>query len=157
MGRPRRSDRRSHDDRVVHEGNSELSTIVDGAEFRGKISQERPVFLVKNRVEIELQVFLGQKYGYRPIPTYILSSELLLIRDELVATGNDGTLIDTWYRKDSNAVPPVSVLQPISSILINFNNKVRNLIARREGNVSSLEIIFEIKDESETKQIGNYS
>lgn len=47
-----------------------------------------------------------------------------MIRDELVATGNDGTLIDTWYRKDSNAVPPISVLQPISSILINFNNKV---------------------------------
>ena len=48
-----------------------------------------------------------------------------MIRDDLMATGNDGTLIDTWYRKDSNAVPPVSVLQPISSILINFNNKVR--------------------------------
>ncbi|KAH1018594.1 hypothetical protein HUJ05_006333 [Dendroctonus ponderosae] len=68
-------------------------------------------------------VFLGQKYGYRPIPTYILSSELQLIRDELHATGHDVLLIDTWYRKDSNAVPPISVLQPISSILINFNNK----------------------------------
>ncbi|XP_049825029.1 NACHT and WD repeat domain-containing protein 2 [Aethina tumida] len=68
-------------------------------------------------------VFLGQKYGYRPIPTYILSSELQLIRDELANTGHDPTLIDTWYRKDSNAVPPISVLQPISSILVNFNNK----------------------------------
>ncbi|XP_030746594.1 NACHT and WD repeat domain-containing protein 2 [Sitophilus oryzae] len=68
-------------------------------------------------------VFLGQKYGYRPIPTYVLSSELQMIRDELAATGHDATLIDTWYRKDSNAVPPISVLQPISSILINFNNK----------------------------------
>uniref|UniRef100_A0A6P7FQL4 NACHT and WD repeat domain-containing protein 2 n=1 Tax=Diabrotica virgifera virgifera TaxID=50390 RepID=A0A6P7FQL4_DIAVI len=68
-------------------------------------------------------VFLGQKYGYRPIPTYILTSELLLIRDELAATGHDPTLIDIWYKKDANAVPPISVLQPISSILINFNNK----------------------------------
>ncbi|XP_018333645.1 NACHT and WD repeat domain-containing protein 2 [Agrilus planipennis] len=68
-------------------------------------------------------VFLGQKYGYRPIPTYILSSELQMIRDELAATGNDVALIDTWYKKDSNAVPPISVLQPISSILLNFNNK----------------------------------
>ncbi|XP_068899926.1 NACHT and WD repeat domain-containing protein 2 isoform X2 [Tenebrio molitor] len=68
-------------------------------------------------------VFLGQKYGYRPIPTYILSSELQMIRDELAATGHDPVMIDTWYRKDSNAVPPISVLQPISSILINFNNK----------------------------------
>ncbi|XP_064214500.1 NACHT and WD repeat domain-containing protein 2 isoform X2 [Tribolium castaneum] len=72
---------------------------------------------------LEFQVFLGQKYGYRPIPTYILSSELQLIRDELAATGHDPVLIDTWYRKDSNAVPPISVLQPISSILTNFNNK----------------------------------
>nr|XP_018912430.1 PREDICTED: NACHT and WD repeat domain-containing protein 2 isoform X2 [Bemisia tabaci] len=68
-------------------------------------------------------VFLGQKYGYRPIPTYILSSELQMLRDELAAGGTDVTLLDTWYRKDANAVPPVSVLQPISSILINFNNK----------------------------------
>ncbi|KAJ6634768.1 NACHT and WD repeat domain-containing protein 2, partial [Pseudolycoriella hygida] len=68
-------------------------------------------------------VFLGQKYGYRPIPTYILSSELQLLRDELTALGIDGVLLDTWYKKDSNAVPPISVLQPISSILINFNNK----------------------------------
>lgn len=73
------------------------------------------------------QVFLGQKYGYRPIPTYILSSELQMIRDELVSSGHDPILIDTWYRKDSNAVPPVSVLQPISSILINFNNKVTKI------------------------------
>jgi len=72
-----------------------------------------------------LQVFLGQKYGYRPIPTYILSSELQMLRDELANSGTDPVLLDTWYRKDSNAVPPVSVLPPISSILINFNNKVR--------------------------------
>ncbi|CAH0599180.1 unnamed protein product [Chrysodeixis includens] len=68
-------------------------------------------------------VFLGQKYGYRPIPTYVLSSELQMLKDELVAGGVDTILLDTWYKKDSNAVPPVSVLQPISSILINFNNK----------------------------------
>ncbi|XP_066996019.2 NACHT and WD repeat domain-containing protein 2 [Anabrus simplex] len=68
-------------------------------------------------------VFLGQKYGYRPIPTYIISSELQLLRDELASVGIDVSLLDTWYRKDSNAVPPVSVLQPISSILVNFNNK----------------------------------
>ncbi|GBP66176.1 NACHT and WD repeat domain-containing protein 2 [Eumeta japonica] len=56
-------------------------------------------------------------------PTYVLSSELQMLRDELAAGGVDVILLDTWYKKDSNAVPPVSVLQPISSILINFNNK----------------------------------
>lgn len=68
-------------------------------------------------------VFLGQKYGYRPIPTYVLSSELKLITDELSAMGIDPILMDTWYKKDSNAVPPVSILQPVSSILVNFINK----------------------------------
>lgn len=36
----------------------------------------------------------------------------------------DVGLLDKWYKKDSNAVPPTSILQPISSILKNFNNKV---------------------------------
>lgn len=70
-------------------------------------------------------VFLGQKYGYRPIPTYILSSELALLREELNNLNVDGSLLDMWYKKDANAVPPISVLQPISSILVNFNNKVK--------------------------------
>ncbi|CAD6995895.1 unnamed protein product [Ceratitis capitata] len=42
---------------------------------------------------------------------------------ELTSMGVDRALLDLWYKKDSNAVPPMSVLQPISSILINFNNK----------------------------------
>ncbi|XP_020292680.1 NACHT and WD repeat domain-containing protein 2 isoform X2 [Pseudomyrmex gracilis] len=68
-------------------------------------------------------VFLGQKYGYRPIPTYVLSSELEMLRTELESQGMDVSLLDRWYKKDSNAVPPTSILQPISSILKNFNNK----------------------------------
>ncbi|KAL2749964.1 NACHT and WD repeat domain-containing protein 2 [Vespula maculifrons] len=68
-------------------------------------------------------VFLGQKYGYRPIPTYILSSELEMIKTELDNQGIDVSVLDQWYKKDSNAVPPTSILQPISSILKNFNNK----------------------------------
>ncbi|XP_014210635.1 NACHT and WD repeat domain-containing protein 2 [Copidosoma floridanum] len=68
-------------------------------------------------------VFLGQKYGYRPIPTYVLSSELEMLRNELDSQGTDVGVLDTWYKKDSNAVPPTSILQPISSILKNFNNK----------------------------------
>ncbi|XP_011338040.1 NACHT and WD repeat domain-containing protein 2 isoform X2 [Ooceraea biroi] len=68
-------------------------------------------------------VFLGQKYGYRPIPTYVLSSELEMLRTELESLGMDVSVLDKWYKKDSNAVPPTSILQPISSILKNFNNK----------------------------------
>jgi hypothetical protein len=67
--------------------------------------------------------FGGQKYGYRPIPTYIVSSELAMLREVLVTMGNDVSLLDKWYRPDFNAVPPVSILQPIDTYLIHFLNK----------------------------------
>ena len=67
--------------------------------------------------------FGAQKYGYRPIPTYIVSSELALLREVLVTMGNDVSLLDKWYRSDFNAVPPVSILQPIDTYLVHFLNK----------------------------------
>ena len=69
-------------------------------------------------------MFLGQKYGYRPIPTIILASEFELLRDAIKEEPDDLTLVETWYKTDENAVPPVNILQPISSILTNFNSKV---------------------------------
>ncbi|OXA41694.1 NACHT and WD repeat domain-containing protein 2 [Folsomia candida] len=68
-------------------------------------------------------VFLGQKYGYRPIPTIIMASELIMLKETLVQMGVDTYLLDLWYKKDTNAVPNVFILQPISTILLNFNNK----------------------------------
>ncbi|KAK7065481.1 NACHT and WD repeat domain-containing protein 2 [Halocaridina rubra] len=67
--------------------------------------------------------FGGQKYGYRPIPSMILGSELLMLRDALLNMGVDTTLLDTWYKKDTNAVPFVYILQSISTILVNFMNR----------------------------------
>lgn len=37
-------------------------------------------------------------------------------------------LLDKWYKKDTNTVPPVYILQPISTILTNFNNKVWKIL-----------------------------
>ncbi|XP_054714444.1 NACHT and WD repeat domain-containing protein 2-like [Uloborus diversus] len=67
--------------------------------------------------------FLGQKYGYRPIPTVIDGKEYRMIRDCLAALSLDNSLMDRWYREDTNAVPSVYILQSISTILVNFNNK----------------------------------
>ena len=78
--------------------------------------------------------FGGQKYGYRPIPTEIIHSELKQLREVLVTMGNDVTLLDKWYRVDMNAVPPVSILQPITTHLIHFLNKrVPQLQSRDAG------------------------
>lgn len=71
-------------------------------------------------------VFLCQKYGYRPIPSEILSTELELLKRTLREEHEDISLLENWYIEDSNSVPSMFVLQPISSILVNFNNKVHN-------------------------------
>ena len=48
--------------------------------------------------------FGAQKYGYRPVPTEINTDELSTVRQVLVTMGNDVSLLDKWYRKDSNKV-----------------------------------------------------
>ncbi|CAI5452798.1 unnamed protein product [Caenorhabditis angaria] len=68
-------------------------------------------------------VFLCQKYGYRPIPSEILSTEFEMLKRTLKEEHEDVTVLETWYIEDTNSVPPMFVLQPISSILVNFNNK----------------------------------
>ena len=67
--------------------------------------------------------FGGQKYGYRPIPTKIETSELKLLRETLVKMGADVSLLDKWYLSDTNNVPPISILQPIDTHLVHFLNK----------------------------------
>ena len=46
-----------------------------------------------------------------------------MLKDTLAQMGVDTHLLDLWYQKDTNAVPHIFILQPISSILVNFNNK----------------------------------
>ncbi|ESO82088.1 hypothetical protein LOTGIDRAFT_135306 [Lottia gigantea] len=68
-------------------------------------------------------VFLGQKYGYRPLPTHVLVREFEMLRECARNVPSELELLDEWYKRDNNSVPPVYVIQPISSILPNFNNK----------------------------------
>ena len=58
----------------------------------------------------------------------MLGSEFLLLREALHSMNIDTHLLDTWYKIDTNAVPFVFLLQFISTILVNFNNKVPNRI-----------------------------
>lgn len=56
-----------------------------------------------------------------------------MLRDCAQNDPEELNLMDTWYRRDDNTVPPVFILQPISSILTNFNNKVSLAVCREGG------------------------
>ncbi|CAF4288993.1 unnamed protein product, partial [Rotaria sp. Silwood2] len=66
-------------------------------------------------------VFLGQKYGYRPLPTKIEEAEF---RNGLsVSSPDDARLFSLWYKLDSNNIASLFCLQPVSLIFINFTDK----------------------------------
>lgn len=56
-------------------------------------------------------ILLGDRYGWRPLPAAIPASEFERLRAE-IAAGADGDLVDAWYRRDDNAVPPEFRLEP---------------------------------------------
>lgn len=55
------------------------------------------------------------------------AAELDMMRECVRDVPAEVELLDKWYKKDANTVPPVYILQPISTILTNFNNKVNHL------------------------------
>ncbi|XP_070537831.1 NACHT domain- and WD repeat-containing protein 1-like [Ptychodera flava] len=66
--------------------------------------------------------FLCQKYGYRPFPPKIPAAEFEVMRKVSMENGQSVELMDEWFQKDENAVPPIYVLHPISSKLTHFND-----------------------------------
>ena len=68
-----------------------------------------------------LQTFLGQKYGYRPFPAKIRSSEFETLL-AAVEKEDDLQLLKHWFWRDDNAVPTQYLLQPITSLLPDYRN-----------------------------------
>lgn len=77
-----------------------------------------------------MQVLVGEKYGYRPLPTVIPAGELEMLcaivagEQEPEGGAERSQLLQQWYKKDANSIEPIYVLQSISSIITNFKNKV---------------------------------
>ena len=67
---------------------------------------------------------VGQKYGFRPIPPIIPLAEYDLVKKTIQDLGKNSDYFVEWYAEDENAEPPEMVLQPISSKLPNFLNKL---------------------------------
>jgi NACHT domain- and WD repeat-containing protein len=56
-------------------------------------------------------VLLGDRYGWQPIPSEIPASEFEKIIEALDDRG-ERLLVESWYRRDDNAIPAVFCLQP---------------------------------------------
>ena len=63
------------------------------------------------------QCLLGQRYGPTNLPMTILHNEFEQLRNVFLNRQNDLELLHQWYIKDSNAIPALYVLQPISKVL----------------------------------------
>eukprot|EP00794_Sanderia_malayensis_P011746 gene11746-12966_t len=66
--------------------------------------------------------FLGQKYGYRPFPPKIHHSEFEAMLST-IKKREDNDLLTKWFIKDDNLVPAMYTLQPVRSLLPNYNNR----------------------------------
>ena len=56
-------------------------------------------------------VLLGQRYGWRPVPARIEVREFDAVRARFPGLG-ERALIDHWFQRDDNAVPPEYLLRP---------------------------------------------
>jgi len=56
-------------------------------------------------------VLLGDRYGWRPLPVRITADEFERVRDA-INDGTDSALVQTWYQRDDNAIPPEYLLKP---------------------------------------------
>jgi len=64
-------------------------------------------------------ILLGDKYGWQPIPEIIPEDEIDLILGKLEGKGKE--LIQNWYKRDENSIPPKFVLQPKGDALKDYN------------------------------------
>ena len=69
-----------------------------------------------------IKVFFGQKYGFRPFPANIFVDEF----DSIIVQVSDDEkqLLKQWFQRDDNNDPAQYVLQPITSKLAHFSDKV---------------------------------
>ena len=70
---------------------------------------------------LALQAFIGNRYGYRPVPAHITEGDFMVLTAMAALKEScDVCLLKEWYQLDANAVPPVYQLQPITSKFPHF-------------------------------------
>ena len=54
-------------------------------------------------------ILLGERYGWCPLPAHIEAAEFEAVRNRIAP--RDRSLIDSWYERDDNSVPPEYLLK----------------------------------------------
>ena len=72
------------------------------------------------------QGLVGEKYGSIRVPGEVESAEFEMILDAAVESALDTRLLEEWYCRDENAVPPTYYLKPKAQMLKNYQNSVRD-------------------------------
>ena len=68
------------------------------------------------------------------MPTRILEKEFQLIIKTIETEVPNVELLLTWYKLDTNSLPPVYVLMPVSSVFKNFTNKNEKKLMEEDQN-----------------------
>lgn len=70
------------------------------------------------------QGLIGEKYGSIRVPGEVESAEFEMILDVAVEAGLDTRILEEWYCRDENSVPPAYYLKPKAEMLKNYQNSV---------------------------------
>lgn len=81
---------------------------------------------------------MGEKYGSIRVPGEVESAEFEMILDAAVEAGLDTQILEEWYCRDENAVPPAYYLKPKAQMLKNFQNSVSPPAPRSYGAILML-------------------
>ena len=65
----------------------------------------------RTRIKPNFIVLLGQRYGWRPLPSRIETGEFEAVRNQ-IGDSEERALVEGWYQRDDNAVPPEYLLKP---------------------------------------------
>lgn len=78
---------------------------------------------------------MGEKYGSIRVPGEVESAEFEMILDAAVEAGLDTHILEEWYCRDENSVPPAYYLKPKAQMLKNYQNSVSaaNTLPSRKG------------------------
>ncbi len=83
------------------------------------------------------QALLGNQYGHRPIPRLIPETEFELLISKLPKDSESLMLLNQWFSKDSNSVPPTYILQPITAHYPHYSDRGSESGQLRDNDVLS--------------------